>query len=56
MQSSLEKTQYKDPHISEGVRAHIQPRQEVGPETGMRLSPDESINVLIRSTEHVFQG
>ena len=49
------KTRYKDPHISEGGRVRIHPRREEGPETGVRLSPDESTNVLIRSTEHGFR-
>ena len=46
------KTRSKDPHISEGGRAKIHPCREEGPETGVRLSPDESTNILIRSTKH----
>ena len=49
------KTRYKDPHISEGGQEPIHPRREEGSETGVRLSPDESTNVLIRSAEHGFR-
>ena len=45
------KTRYKDPISVKGGRAHIHSRREEGPETGVRLSPDESTTVLIRSTE-----
>ena len=31
----------QEPSFSEGGRAYIQPRREEGPETGVRLSPDE---------------
>ena len=31
----------QEPSFSEGGRAYIQPRREEGPETAVRLSPDE---------------
>ena len=34
-------TTMQEPSVSEGGRAYIQPRREEGPETGVRLSPDE---------------
>ena len=41
MQSSLRRHDGRT-LISEGGRAHRKPRREEGPETGVRLSPDES--------------
>ena len=49
MQSSREK-QRPEPSFSEGAG---QPRREEVPETGVRLSPDESTNASIRSTDIV---
>ena len=36
-------TTMQEPSFSEGGRAYIQPRREEGPETGVRLSPEEFI-------------
>jgi hypothetical protein len=46
MQSSLRRHDVRT-LISEGGRAHMKPRREEGPETGVRLFPDESEDTTI---------
>ena len=40
--------------ISEGGRAHINPRRKEGPETGVRLFPDESTNAIESGIRSMF--
>ena len=42
--------------ISEGGRAHINPRRKEGPETGVRLFPDESNNVIDSGTRSMLSN
>ena len=54
MQSSLGKHLYKDPHISEGAGRAFIPVERKAPKQ-VCASPDESTNVLIRSTAYGFR-